>query len=50
MGMYCRKCRKVCEVRKEKSKNKYEKAEYYYCQECGLIVLIMFTNKRRNKK
>ena len=46
MKMYCRDCRKVVEVRKENSKNKYTKDTYYFCQECGVIVLTMFENKR----
>lgn len=47
MEMYCRDCRKNTKVRKEKSKNKYEKVDYYFCQECGVIVLSLFNNRRK---
>jgi len=46
MILYCRDCRRNVKTRKEKSKNKYEKVEYYYCQECGVIVMSIFENRR----
>ena len=46
MMMYCRDCGKNVKVRKEKNKNNYEKAQYYFCEECGVIVLTMYENRR----
>lgn len=45
--MYCRDCGKEVVVRKEKSNNSYTKDAYYFCSECGVIVLTMYENKRR---
>ena len=46
MEMYCKDCRKNVKVRKENSKDTYTKAVYYYCKECGVIVTIMYENRR----
>ena len=47
--MYCRDCGKQVEVRKEKSSNKYTKDTYYFCNNCGVIVLTLYENKRRHE-
>ena len=45
MMMYCRDCGKNVKTRKEKAKNNYTKEVYYFCKECGVIVLTMYENR-----
>ena len=48
MKMYCRDCGSDQKIRIEKDKNIYRKEKRYFCKNCGVRLLTISSNRRKD--